>query len=77
MAATIDEMVRKGVNKLRNKADSMIRSWNAAKSRMIAGYDATPFGPTRKSNYRAGIQTAEFRVNPEKWARNWPAKMSE
>jgi hypothetical protein len=77
LAATLEEMVRKGVNKLRAKADSMRRSWEGARARMTAGYDATPFGPTRKANYRAGLDGAVYRTDPDKWERNWPAKMRE
>jgi len=70
-------MVRKGVTKLRAKADSMKRSWEGARQRMIAGFEATPFGPTRKANFRDGIQNATYRTDPDKWERNWPAKMRE
>lgn len=77
MAQTIEEMAAKGVRKLRQKAASITASWEAAKSRMIAGYDATPFGPTRKRNYREMVQAASHRVDPDKWERNWPAKMRE
>jgi hypothetical protein len=44
---------------------------------MIAGFDATPFGPTRKANFREGIQNATYHTDPDKWERNWPAKMRE
>lgn len=55
----------------------MSTSWNAAKSRMKTGYGMTPFGPTRKANYNAGIDAATHRVDVEKWERNWTAKMAE
>lgn len=77
MAYSIEEMTAKGVAKLRAKAASITASWNAAKSRMIAGYEATPFGPTRKGNYRSGVQAATHRTDADKWERNWPAKMRE
>ena len=77
MPLTLDEMAAKGVRKLRAKADQITRSWEAAKSRMISGYEATPFGPTRKANYRAAIEVAKHRVDPDKWERNWKAKMAE
>jgi hypothetical protein len=44
---------------------------------MTAGYEALPFGPTRKTNYRAGLDGAVYRTDPDKWERNWPAKMRE
>ena len=77
MPLTLDEMAAKGVRKLRAKADSITRSWEAAKPRMISGYEATPFGPTRKANYRKAIEAARHRLDIEKWERNWKAKMAE
>ncbi len=74
---TLDEMVSAGQGKLSRKAASMSSSWAAAKGRMKEGYGRTPFGPTRKANYNAGIDAATHRVDPDKWARNWRAKMSE
>jgi hypothetical protein len=73
----LSEMVSAGKAKLDRKAASMTSSYNAAKGRMKAGYGATPFGPTRKSNYNAGIDAAQHRTDNDKWARNWAAKMSE
>jgi hypothetical protein len=77
MARSLEEMAAAGYEKLTRKASQISASWNAAKARMTAGYDATPFGPTRKANYRAAIQAASHRTDPEKWRRNWVAKMSE
>jgi len=70
-------MVAAGKKKLARKEASMKISYDAAKTRMKAGYDLTPFGPTRKANYKTGVDAAVFRVDTEKWARNWKAKMSE
>ncbi|MEM2233908.1 MAG: hypothetical protein QXP81_10270 [Nitrososphaerota archaeon] len=77
MPLTLEEMASKGRAKLERKATTITSSWTAAKERMKAGYDALPFGPTRKANYRAGIDAATHRVDPEKWYRNWIAKMRE
>jgi hypothetical protein len=74
---TLTEMAAKGERKLRAKAATISASWEAAKSRMKAGYDATPFGPTRKSNYKAAIDVAKHRLDIDKWRRNWEAKMKE
>jgi len=74
---SLDEMARVGADKLRRKATSMASSWDAARSRMKVGYGETPFGPTRKANFNAGVDAATYRSDPEKWARNWPAKMRE
>jgi hypothetical protein len=71
-------MVAKGQAKLAAKSASMSSSWNAAKSRMQSNYGAMPFGPTRKSNYNAGVSAATYHApDPNKWAKNWQAKMSE
>lgn len=70
-------MVAAGQAKLTRKAASMSASWGAAKSRMKTGYGLTPFGPTRKANYSAGVDAATHRVDVDKWARNWAAKMRE
>ncbi len=75
---SLQEMASKGAQKLQTKGASMANSWNAARGRMASGYGATPFGPTRKSNYQAGIQAAQYRApDAQKWAQNWTAKMSE
>ena len=71
-------MVSKGQAKLAAKGPSMAASWNAAKSRMQSNYAAMPFGPTRKSNFNAGVNAATYRApDPNKWATNWQAKMQE
>ena len=75
---SLAEMAAQGATKLRTKSSSMAASWNAAKSRMNTGYGATPFGPTRKSNYSAGINAATYHApDVDKWQRNWSAKMAE
>ena len=75
---SIAEMAAKGATKLRTKSASMANSWNAAKGRMSQGYAAVGFGPTRVSNYQAGISTAHYRApDVDKWQRNWSAKMAE
>lgn len=77
MPRTLEEMASAGLEKLRRKATAISTSWAAAKSRMIAGYEAQPFGPTRKANYRDAINAATHRVDPDKWYTNWIAKMRE
>ncbi len=74
----IPQDAAKGVAKLQRKASQMAASYNAAKSRMVAGYQAAGFGPTRTANYQSGIQAATY-VAPDaqKWSRNWSAKMAE
>jgi len=73
---SFDEMVAVGRDKMSRKATSMSRTYDAMKPTMKSGYDATPFGPTRKANYKSGIDAAKHTVDPDKWARMWRAKMS-
>ncbi len=70
-------MVAAGRAKLTRKAAGMKTSWEAARPRMKTGYDLTPFGPTRKANYKSGVDAGVFRVDVDKWARNFDAKMRE
>jgi hypothetical protein len=71
-------MAAKGQAKLARKAQTMAASYGAAKGRMVAGYQAAGFGPTRTQAYQAGVQAAQYRApDPGKWARNWSAKMAE
>lgn len=74
----IAEMASKGQAKLARKATEMANSYNAAKGRMVTGYREAGFGPTRTANYQSGVQAAQYNApDPNKWARNWSAKMSE
>jgi len=75
---TISEMAAKGTDKLRRKASSMASSYEAAKGRAVTNYSAVGFGPTRTANYRAGVDAARYIApDPDKWSRNWTAKMQE
>lgn len=75
---TIAEMASKGSDKLRRKAASMASSYEAAKGRAVTNFSAVGFGPTRTANYRAGIDAARYIApDPDKWSRNWTAKMQE
>ena len=72
------EMAAKGAAKLRRKAATMASSYEAAKGRAVTNYSAAGFGPTRTSNYRAGVEAATYTApDPDKWQRNWLAKMAE
>ncbi len=74
----IPDMAAKGQAKLQRKATQMANSYNAAKGRMVTGYQGAGFGPTRTAAYGAGVQAATYRApDPAKWARNWSAKMQE
>jgi hypothetical protein len=74
----IPDFAAKGAAKLQRKAGQMANSYNAAKGRMEQGYAGAGFGPTRTANYRAGIDAAQYHApSPEKWSRNWSAKMAE
>ena len=76
--ASIAEGATKGSAKLSRKAGQMAASYNAAKGRMVQGYQAAGFGPTRTQNYSSGINAAQYKApDPAKWSRNWSAKMAE
>jgi hypothetical protein len=77
MALSLAEMVAQGKRKMSNKEGIMKDRYNAAKSTMKARYDQLPFGRLTKAAYGIGIDHAEFRTDPEKWARNWEAGVSK
>ncbi|GAH37357.1 unnamed protein product [marine sediment metagenome] len=75
---TIAEMASKGADKLRRKAGTMASSYEAAKGRAVTNFAAVGFGPTRTANYRSGVEAARYIApDPDKWSRNWTAKMQE
>ena len=84
MAVTIEALAEKGRTKYAAKIPSMKRGYPAARERAIAGFDATPFGTTRKAAYRDAWtimpRMYDLKVVPgleDKWSRNWIAKMRE
>jgi len=70
-------MAARGQQKLAAKAAQMAQAWAAARPRMVQHYGQVGFGPTRVQNYTARVQAATHRSDPDKWARNWAAKMAE
>ena len=76
MAETIDAMASRGKAKMTRKAARMADEYEAAKADMKAHYGDMPFGPRRKAAYNEAIDAAKHRVDPDKWERNWKAKMS-
>lgn len=82
---SLEEMASKGKRKYEAKLGRMEASYAAATGRMKSHYGATDFGPTRKSNYSAAIDSYavdNYRgaIGPEcadRWAENWIAKMRE
>ena len=76
--ASMPEMAAKGADKLRRKSARMATSYEAAKGRATTNFAAAGFGPTRTANYRDGIAAARYIApDPDKWSRNWLAKMAE
>jgi len=80
----LENMAMKGARKYGAKIPSMKRSYRAAEPRAKAGYDATPFGPTRKANYKAAWEympdNYDTIVKPgleTKWKERWVSKMKE
>lgn len=77
MARSLQEMASTGASKLQNRAGIMARNYEASKAGMIENFNANPFGPTVKANYREGVQSAEYRApDASKWQRNWLRAMS-
>jgi hypothetical protein len=76
---TLEELAAKGYDNYKAKEAQMKRSYAAARDRMARGYDATPFGPTRKANYKAALDRMikHYRTDAEKWKTNWTEKMRE
>jgi len=81
---TLADLAEKGKRKYAAKIDVMRKNYRAAETRAKAGYDATPFGPTRKAAYSAAWafmpDNYETIVKPgleDKWAKKWEAKMKE
>jgi len=82
--ATLEELATKGETKYAAKIPGMRRSYRAAEPRAKAGYNATPFGSTRKANYKDAWKYMpdhyDLMVKPgleDKWRANWVAKMKE
>ena len=82
---TLEELANKGYRKLSAKIESMKADYAAAKEDAIAGYEALPFGPTRKANYRKAweqyaVANYQAKMSPdiaEKWKRRWTSAMSK
>jgi len=73
----IRAMADKGEATLIKKASIMSRNYDLMKSTMVETYDATPFGPTLKANYKDAIGKAVHRVDPEKWSRVWTVRVQK
>lgn len=82
--ATLADMGTKGSRNYGRKIPGMRKSYRASESRAKSGYDDTPFGPTRKSNYKDAWKVMpdnyDTKVKPgleDKWKTNWMEKMKE
>lgn len=81
---SLAELAAIGKANYSRKISSMHASFRASSSRAQAGYDATPFGPTRKSNYKSAWAVMPDHyvkkvtaAGADKWERTWTAKMGE
>ena len=62
---SLEEMAEKGKAKLSSKAAQMQLAYHAANGRAVR-------------NYQESMEKAEYQApDPEKWARNWLARMRE
>ncbi len=85
MPITLEELANKGLRKYKAKIDTMKTDYAAAKDEAIEAYNALPFGPTRKANYRKAwdeyaIPNYQSKMTPEvadKWKRRWIEAMSK
>lgn len=85
MPLTLEEMARKGVEKLTGKLEDMKKDYEAAVSKAISNYEALPFGPRTKAKYRNAMQSYavedyKAKMTPdivEKWKKNWVAGVSK
>jgi len=73
----LEDLARKGKEKLERKKDLMKAHWEEARDRMITHYKEVGFGPTITRHYEEGIRTAVYRVDPDKWYERWLEKMKE
>jgi len=81
---TLEDLASKGKTNYSRKISIMHDNYAAAKDKAIRGYEATPFGPTRKAHYRDAwsVMPDNYRskVTPDaadKWYRNWIDAMSK
>lgn len=82
---TLEELANKGYRKYSAKLDTMKADYAAAKDIAISGYEALPFGPTRKANYRKAwdqyaVPNYQSKMTPdvaEKWKKRWIEAMSK
>lgn len=84
MAVSLEALASKGKSNYARKIPTMKKGFPAARDRAISGFDATPFGPTRKAAYRDawGTMPGNYDIKvvaglEDKWSRNWVAKMRE
>lgn len=72
-----EDKADKGVRKLTDKKEYMIKHWDAAKERMKKNYEKVGFGPDTTAAYKKAIDDAKYAgSDPEKWKTNWIAKVS-
>jgi len=79
---SLQELATKGRENYAAKKAKMVKSYAASIGRQNAGYQATPFGPTRKAAYvdsasRRQAHYTESSLDETKWERSWIAKMQE
>ena len=77
IARTVEEIARLAKDAYKGAEDTAKASWDAMISVMHKRYDETPFGPTRKSNYKKKVTAGKLRFDPEKWEAKWVLKMKQ
>lgn len=85
MPITLEEMARKGKDKLASKVDEMKESYRGSIDFAIEEYRKLPFGPKTKAKYEKGMKNYAAdhyadKVKPEiadKWYRKWIRAVSQ
>jgi len=72
---TLEELARQAAANYAAKESSAKASWDAMIPTMHASYDAMPFGPTRKANYKREVTSGKLRFDSAKFESHYVAKM--
>lgn len=71
----LEELARLGKAKYAEKEVTAKRNWDAMIPTMHTSYDALPFGPSKKANYKTRVVAGKLRFDPDAWERKYVAKM--
>jgi len=72
---SLEELARQAKARYAEAESKAKTNWDAMIPTMHANYDALPFGPTRKSNYKLKVTAGKLRFDPDEWERRYVQKM--